>query len=87
GVLEAHPDVAQCAVVGVPDETWNEAVKAYVVRAGPDLTVDRLEAWCRDNDDLADYQRPRYWEFVEELPRTNTGKLDRATLREPEPDE
>ena len=86
-VLEGHPDVAQCAVVGVPDETWNEAVKAYVVRASPDLTAERLEAWCRDNDDLADYQRPRYWEFVEALPRTNTGKLDRTSLREQEPDD
>ena len=80
-VLEAHPDVVESAVVGVPDEEWGERVTAYVVAGDEGLTAEDLEAWCLDHDDLADYQRPRAYEFVSDLPRTNTGKLNRATLR------
>jgi len=79
--LEAHPDVEEAAVVGTPHERWGEAVKAYVV-AGGDLTPAALEEWCRGSDDLADYQRPREYAFVDDLPRNNPGKLDRAELRQ-----
>lgn len=82
--LEAHPGVAEAAVVGTPHERWGEAVKACVVRAddpgATDLSADDLDAHCRASDDLADYQRPREYEFVESLPRNNPGKLDRAAL-------
>jgi fatty-acyl-CoA synthase len=81
-VLDTHPVVAEVAVVGTPHERWGEAVKAYVVPADPEATADALDEWCRDSDDLADYQRPREYEFVERLPRNNAGKLDRAALRE-----
>jgi len=83
-VLEGHPEVAEAAIVGTPHETWGEAVKAYVIPASSDLDAERLERWCRDSDDLADYQRPRAYEFAETLPRNNPGKLDRAALRERE---
>lgn len=85
-ILEGHPDIAETAIVGTPHEKWGEAVKAYVVRSTPDLTAADLERWCRGSDDLADYQRPREYEFIEELPRNNPGKLDRAALREREQD-
>jgi fatty-acyl-CoA synthase len=78
--LEAHSDVEEAAVVGTPHERWGEAVKAYVVTGG-DLTPAALEEWCRGSDDLADYQRPREYAFVDDLPRNNPGKLDRAALR------
>ena len=81
GVIEGHPAVAECAIIGVPDETWGEAVTAYVIPAEAGVDVETLDAWCRENDDLADYQRPKAWTLVEELPRTNTGKLDRASIR------
>jgi len=83
-VLETNPAVAEAAIVGTPHETWGEAVKAYVVPANAEVTAEGLDEWCRDSDDLADYQRPREYEFVEQLPRNNPGKLDRAALRERE---
>jgi acyl-CoA synthetase (AMP-forming)/AMP-acid ligase II len=66
--------------VGVPHEKWNEAVKAYVV--GDGVSEQDLEQWCKDDEELADYQRPREYEFLDELPRSNTGKLNRSSLRE-----
>ena len=82
-VLESHPDVVESAVVGVPDEEWGERVTAYVVASG-ELTAEALDDWCVASEDLADYQRPRAYEFVDALPRTNTGKLNRAELRKRE---
>lgn len=83
GTIEAHPSVVECAVIGVPHDQWNEAVKAFVVTRD-DVTVGDLDEWCKNNDNLGNYQRPREWEFVDELPRTNTGKLNRSVLRERE---
>lgn len=82
--LESHEGVAEAAVVGVPDDSWGEAVRAFVVRADPDLTAADLEAFCRASDGLANYQRPRSYRFVSSLPRNNPGKLDRAALRDRE---
>jgi len=81
GIIERHPGVAECAVIGVPDETWGEAVTAFAMLTDDALTPEDLAAWCRANEDLGDYQRPRSWTVVDSLPRTNTGKLDRASLR------
>jgi long-chain acyl-CoA synthetase len=79
-VLYLHPDVADCAVFGVPDERWGEALKAVVQpRAGTSLTADDVVAWCRDR--LADYKRPRHVEFVAELPRDPNGKIAKHRLR------
>jgi 2-aminobenzoate-CoA ligase len=83
-VLLGHPDVAECGVVGVPDEARGQLVKAYVIlRTG--VTGD--EAKARELQDLvkatiAPYKYPRAVEFVTALPRTNTGKLQRFLLRE-----
>ncbi|MFB6352798.1 MAG: class I adenylate-forming enzyme family protein [Halobacteriales archaeon] len=78
--LEGHPGVREAAVVGVPDETWGEMVAAAVVAA--DGTAEELEAYCVDHDELADFKRPRQYRFVDELPRTATGTLQRGEVLE-----
>ena len=79
--LSHHPDVVEVAVIGVPDERWVEAVTALVVcRPGSRPTADELLAFARDR--LAGYKLPRSIEFVEELPRTPSGKVLKRELRE-----
>ena len=80
--LNAHPGVAESAVVGVEDDEYGERVVGVVHRADPDLTAGDLDEWCLDADALARYERPRAYRFVDEpLPRTATGKLDRNGAR------
>ena len=79
--LYDHDDVADCAVLGVPDDKWGESLLAVVQpRAGVTLTAEAVEAWCREQ--LADYKRPRRVEFVDELPRDPNGKVIKRRLRE-----
>ncbi len=82
--LLGHPDVAECGVVGVPDETRGQIVKAFVVLAGG---VDGGEAKASELQDyvkrqIAPYKYPRAVQFLAALPRTNTGKLQRFRLRQ-----
>ena len=78
----SHPDVAEVAVIGVPDEKWGETIKALVVLAeGEEVTEAELIAWCKQR--AAGYKAPTSVEFREVLARTATGKLQKFKLRAP----
>ena len=79
--LYQHSAVLECAVIGVPDEKWGETPKALIVlRSGPAPSEADLIAFCRER--LAHFKCPTSVEFVTELPRTVTGKLQKFKLRE-----
>lgn len=83
-VLLSHPDVAECGVVGVPDEARGQIVKAFVVLTDPAVASPGKAAELQDlvKQRIAPYKYPRAIDFVTTLPRTNTGKLQRFKLRE-----
>ncbi len=85
-VLAEHPAVLEVAVIGVPDDTWGETVKAVVsLRPGTEVDegdiADQLVAWCRDR--LAHFKCPRTVDVVPALPRNPTGKILKRELRRP----
>ncbi|AXK32472.1 hypothetical protein DVA86_07195 [Streptomyces armeniacus] len=79
-VLQGHPDVEQAAVIGVPHETWGEAIHAVVRRRpGSAVTEDELMAFAAER--LSGYKKPRSVEFLEQLPMSATGKILKKDLR------
>ncbi len=78
--LRAHPAVADCTVFGVAHAYWGEAVKAAVVLAPDATTTPReLADWCRTR--IAAYKRPRFVEFMAEIPRSDLGKVQKLALQ------
>ena len=83
-VISAHPAVHEVGVAGIPDKMRGEKAKAWVVlNQGAALTEAELKSWCRER--LAQYKIPAKFEFVNELPKTQVGKVLRRALREKEP--
>jgi fatty-acyl-CoA synthase len=79
----SHPSVTECAVVGVPDDHWGERPKAFVVlRPGQHADEDELIGYVRGR--IAHFKAPSAVEFVDELPKTSTGKIQKNALRERE---
>jgi len=81
-VLARHPEVRDVAVVGEADDKWSERVVAFVVRGAPGLTAAALDRYCLESPDLANFKRPRRIVFVEEIPKTASGKILRRLLRD-----
>ncbi|MEU6645221.1 long-chain fatty acid--CoA ligase [Saccharomonospora sp. NPDC046836] len=76
----SHPAVAEAAVIGVPDEKWDERpLVAVVVRDGQQVTADELREFLTDK--VAKWQLPEHWTFIDEVPKTSVGKFDKKRLR------
>lgn len=78
-VVAQHPKVFEVAAIGVPDEKTTEAIKLFIVKKDPSLTVEEVIQFCREN--LTNYKIPRHVEFRTELPKSNVGKILRKDLR------
>ena len=79
-VAAAHPKVLEAGAIGVSDDKSGEAVKLFVVRSDDSLTEEELMAHCKEG--LTGYKRPRHIAFIDELPKTNVGKILRRELRD-----
>lgn len=78
-VVANHPKVLEVAAIGVKDEKSGEVPKLFVVKKDPSLTTEEVLAFAKEN--LTGYKRPRYVEFIDELPKSNVGKILRKDLR------
>ena len=80
--LIEHPGVLEVAVLGEPDPTWGQVVGAYVVVRGEAApSAQQLDAFLLQGNRLAAYKRPRRYHFVEALPKTTSGKIQKHLLR------
>lgn len=79
-VIALLPGVLECAAVGVPSEDSGEAVKVFIVRSDPNLTEEDVAAYCKT--EFTNYKRPKFIVFIDDLPKTNVGKVLRRQLRD-----
>ncbi|HQQ97271.1 MAG TPA: AMP-binding protein [Cyclobacteriaceae bacterium] len=80
GVIATHPKVLEVAAIGIPDPACGEAVKICIVKKDPSLTEDEIREFCKET--LTGYKRPKHVQFLNELPKTNVGKILRRALRD-----
>ena len=81
GVLLTHESIAEVAVIGVPDDTWGEAVTAFIgLNKGAELNYEDLKSWC--NDKMSSYKIPKRIKIVDALPRNAMGKVTKPALKE-----
>jgi len=79
-VLEGNEKISEVAVIGVPDEKFGEAVKAFIVlKPGVEATEEEIREYCKER--LASYKKPKYIEFVNTLPRNTVGKVLKYQLK------
>jgi len=80
-VMLTHPSIAECAVVGKPDDTWGEKVTCVaVLKSGHLLTIKELRDWGKDL--MATYKVPQELDVVEQLPRNQLGKVEKKKILE-----
>jgi long-chain acyl-CoA synthetase len=81
-VMSANPKILEVAAIGIPDEKSGEAVKLFIVKKDPSLTVEEVKAFAKVS--LTGYKHPKFVEFRTELPKSNVGKILRKDLRNEE---
>jgi len=80
-ILYMHPAILECAVVGVPDQKWGEAIKGIVVlKSGQKAIEQEIIQFCKDR--IAHYKVPKSIDFIEALPKTGSGKIQKKELRD-----
>jgi long-chain acyl-CoA synthetase len=79
-VLARHPQILEVAAIGIEDDHSGEVVKVFVVKKDPSLTDKDVIAFAKDS--LTNYKVPKHVEFINELPKTNVGKVLRRALRD-----
>ena len=78
-VIASHSGVLECGAIGVPDAHSGEVVKVFIVKKDKNLTEKDVQQWAKEN--LTGYKRPKQIVFIDELPKSNVGKILRKDLR------
>lgn len=79
-VVCGHPDIVEAAAIGIADDDAGEVVKLFVVRSNPSLSEEDVKAFCKQQ--MTGYKRPKVVEFIDEIPKTNVGKISHKDLRD-----
>lgn len=81
-VLNTHPKVKDCIVTSVPDKMRGQIVTAYIVVSDASLTPEELDDYCKKSADIANFKRPRYYRFTQQIPFNATGKKLHVKIKE-----
>lgn len=81
-VLNTHPKVKDCIVTSVPDKVRGQMVTAYIVVNDESLTPEELDDFCKNSNDIANFKRPRYYRFTQQIPFNATGKKLHVKIKE-----
>jgi len=81
-IIGMYPKVMEVAAIGVDDDKSGEAVKVFIVKKDDSLTLEEIKKYCKEN--MTGYKVPKHYEFREELPKSNVGKILRRVLKDAE---